>query len=200
MTAEVKTLQDIIKDMWSKQLIPIDMSDQADAHLVGQLCQAMADVIHKIHSQPICKKRPNEVGNAIEPFIKDSIAKLHGYTAKAATDASGRGQASGYPDILIQDNLGRYSYIECKTYNQKNLATTFRSFYLSPLKRPKVIHNARHIVISFEMQTIRGNNYVAHGFKIVDLYGLKCKLKQEWNASNRELYQQPILGEIGSAG
>ena len=79
-------------------------------------------------------------------------------------------------------------FFEVKTYNKKNANTTQRSFYFSPSSDPKVHSDGYHLAAVFEMKR-SGNNYWPSAFKIVDLYGLECDLKSEFNPDNRRLYE-----------
>ncbi|WP_292460575.1 restriction endonuclease [Methanothermococcus sp.] len=143
-------------------------------------------------------KRVNEVGNHIEPYVKEALSK-YGYADTPKTK-NGRRKSTGYPDIEFwhggkAENDGRVVYIEIKTYNEKNVDTTQRSFYASPPNDKegfKITHDAPHIVISFKIEKIN-NNYYATGFKIVDLYYLNGSIKREFNASNKELYDDKLV-------
>ncbi len=187
------TLQSIIANLYNKEVFPISLSKSDDARLIKDLCNATLDAIHKMALNPIHKRRPNEVGNAIEVFIKNARNELKGYSAETPSTIDGVSRSSGYPDILIKDPTNRYSYIECKTYTEKTLNSKFRSFFLSPSSAPKVIYDAHHIVIAMQMKHIKTNVYMSEGFKIIDVCHLPCILKQEWNSNNVELYNQPIL-------
>lgn len=72
--------------------------------------------------------RPNEVGNHIEPFVKDALNSL-GMKAEIPLTSNGKHQSAGYPDVFIQDVDNRITYLECKTYNQKSIGSSFRAFY-----------------------------------------------------------------------
>lgn len=187
------SLKSIIANMYNKEVLPLSLSKSEDAALVKDLCNATLNATHKIASNPIHKRRPNEVGNAIEVFVKNAINELNGYSAETPRTINGISKSSGYPDILIKDPIDRYTYIECKTYTKENLSSKFRSFFLSPSDTPKVIYDARHIVIAMQMTQIKANVYIPKEFKIVDVCFLPCILKQEWNSNNVELYNQPIL-------
>jgi len=59
--------------------------------------------------------RPNEVGNHIEPFVKDALNSVE-MEAGIPLTSNGKHQSAGYPDIFIKDKDGRITYLECKTY------------------------------------------------------------------------------------
>lgn len=110
-----------------------------------------------------------------------------GLVAAAPKTKDGKGKSTGYPDVRIEAKEGAI-YLEVKTYAAKNHKTTQRSFYLSPSESPKVIESAFHLLVGFEIER-NGNLYIPVAFEIVDLYGLDCDMKAEFNSDNRRLYE-----------
>jgi len=110
----------------------------------------------------------------------------------------------GYPDIFLEDRHGRPNYIECKTYNERNYQTTQRSFYFSPAERPtdfKVIHDARHIVVSFKIERAERdgkNAFVPVHWKIFSIDDLIGQIKHEFNSTNKQMYTKKALLAEGS--
>lgn len=108
-------------------------------------------------------------------------------------------QAVGYPDIFVKDRNRRPNYLECKTYNEKNYQTTQRSFYFSPAERPtdfKVIYDARHIIISFEIERAERNRkivFIPVYWKIFSPDNLIGQIKQEFNSTNKQMYTEEAL-------
>ena len=94
--------------------------------------------------------RVNEVGNKIEPFVKNALISM-GVEADTPKTKDGKKKSTGYPDLEFRDKNGKWHYLECKTYNAKNVDTTQRSFYFSPSEGFKVIRDSFHFVISFEI-------------------------------------------------
>ncbi|WP_421077558.1 restriction endonuclease [Methanothermococcus sp. Ax23] len=187
------------------KVIPLDLSANKDKKLVDDLIKASNEVIKDIRNTKGIKtkdgetpKRVNEVGNHIEPYVKKALSK-YGYATTPKTK-NGKHKSTGYPDIEFwyggkSENEGRVVYIEIKTYNEKNVNSSQRTFYASPPNDKdgfKIIHDAPHIVISFKIEKIN-NNYYATGFKIVDLYKLTGSIKREFNASNKELYDEELV-------
>jgi hypothetical protein len=187
------------------KVIPLDLSTNKDRKLIDDLIKASNEVINDIKNTGGIKtkdgktpKRVNEVGNHIEPYVKKALSK-YGYATTPKTKTGNR-KATGYPDIEFwhggkDENDGRVVYIEIKTYNEKNVNSSQRTFYASPPSDKdgfKIIHDAPHIVISFKIEKI-DNNYYATGFKIVDLCKLTGSIKREFNASNKELYDDELV-------
>ena len=80
-------------------------------------------------------------------------------------------------------------YLEIKTYSKNQSEAGFRSFYLSPSKDSKINKDAFHLLVSFEISQ-KNNNYIPKSFKVVDLYGLSCDMKSEFNSNNKRLYEK----------
>ena len=117
------------------------------------------------------RKRYNECGNDMENVLKKS----------SGGKLSGLGQAAGYPDLM---NEGSEYYLECKVANSKSMNTSFRSFYLSTLT--KIKKSQPHLLVCFKHHD--GKLSKDDEPIVRDLYDLELTLKQEWNASNKELY------------
>ena len=181
-----KPFHKVIQQLYSKKVIRFDVAKPEDALLQNNIEKVCMDVCNTLKQNPIESKRVNEVGNKIEPYVIDSFNKINGYKASVPCN-----RKTGYPDMLVEDSNNRYTYIECKTY--ENADTTFRSFYLSKGKTIKVQHDARHLVLGFEVEKISSGQYRPVGFKMVDAYALPCTLKEEWNSNNRLLYGLPLL-------
>ena len=160
--------------------------EQTNRKTLDQIISAMRQACQTVQGNPIERPRPNEVGNDMEPFVITSLNDV-GLVAAAPRTKDGKGKSTGYPDVRIETKEGAI-YLEVKTYAARNHRTTQRSFYLSPSESPKVIENAFHLLVGFEIER-NGNLYTPVAFEIVDLYGLDCDMKAEFNSDNRRLYE-----------
>ncbi len=171
--------------------------------LLRQLSKATQLGGQKAFQEGIFTARPNEAGNHIEPFVVDAIRQV-GLKADKPTAKSGKKKAAGYPDIQIVDERGIVVYLDCKTYNTKTKDQTFRTFYFSPSKDPKITKDALHLLISFELDTAERKSkraFIPIAWQIYTLDKLLIQVKHEFNASNRELYTKEALlaqGKIGN--
>lgn len=190
------SLSDVIEALSGCEVLPFDPEDPKDVKVLEVLCQMAREVMEEVNLQGIKRSRPNEVGNDIEVFVKDALIRL-GYDADIPRTADGGKKATGYPDIEFTDEFERTHYLECKTYNIKNISTTQRSFYLSPSENFKVTDDAHHFVISFEIYVSHreGNNnvYKCCHWKIVDVCNLPLNVKYEFNSDNRRLYDDSLV-------
>jgi hypothetical protein len=191
----------IMKSVSGFCIEPISKDCQLDNELVALMIKVAELTGERLSEKPIIRPRPNEVGNDIEEYILAAIRSI-GLKAERPKTIAGSLRTTGYPDILIFDRSNRPSYIECKIYEEGKKASTLRSFYLSPSKDFKVVYSARHLLIGFGVEGAliegsRKSSYVAKSFKIVDLSGLKCDVKYEFNSDNKRLYAD---GAVIAAG
>jgi hypothetical protein len=187
----------IIKSMCGRTILPMDVDSAEDSALVAQLARVAALAGELVRANPIRRNRPNEVGNDVESYVVTAATSV-GFTAARPKTASGRGRSTGYPDILLVGEDGRPTYLECKIFGEGGDLTTMRSFYLSPSDDFKVTLDARHLLMAFgvEREPIDGSQdsfYRATSFKLVDLSGLKCDVKYEFNSDNIRLYREHLI-------
>jgi len=191
----LKPLKDIpfnlvIEAMTGKKVISFDFAKSDHQRVLDLLKQAALNAGMEINRTGILRPRPNEVGNDIEPYAKSALNSL-GLNADVPTGPKGRKKSTGYPDILFWFNKKPY-YLECKTYNIENIETTQRSFYFSPSEEFKVIYDAPHFILSFEIYVAgeqRGKHiYKCKHYKILSIESLSLDVKYEFNSDNKRMY------------
>jgi hypothetical protein len=182
----------VVRALAEHSILKMDLADPHDADLLKKLTQIAAICGERLRANPIKRPRPNEVGNDVEPYVI-AAAKQAGLTCARPVTKSGALKSTGYPDILITDQPGRKTYLECKIFSADTAGTTQRSFYLSPSDDFKVCHDARLLLMAFEMvatpvEGSQNSSYSAVAFKLIDLHDLLCDVKYEFNSDNRRLY------------
>lgn len=186
------------------KVIPFNKDSPEDQQLLEDLVEATKIATGNANQRGIFTRRENEVGNHIEPFMIEALNKI-GLKADRPATKEGKKKAVGYPDIFVEDKDGRPNYIECKTHNERNYQTTQRSFYFSPAKRPtdfKVIYDARHIIISFKIESAEREGekaFIPVHWKIFTTDNLIGQIKHEFNSTNKQMYTEEALlaeGEI----
>jgi len=186
----------VIEAISGYKILPFDPTDSKDKTVLDNLIEACNLAGKKVNVKGISRTRPNEVGNDIEPFVKDALRSV-GYHADAPETKSGGKKAAGYPDIEFVDEFGRTNYLECKTYNIENVATTQRSFYLSPSEDFKITRDAHHFVVSFEIYVAsrqgRENIYKCRSWKRISVEALPVDVKYEFNSDNARLYAKDLV-------
>lgn len=189
-------LKVVIEGLSRKNVIPFDKNNDQDLDLLNKLKIVAENVLIEVNKNGIKRTRPNEVGNDIEPFVKEKLNEI-GFKADTPISLNGNRRSVGYPDIEFIDNYDRYNYLECKTYNIENINTTLRSFYLSPSEDFKVSKDAHHFGMSFEVYVDHsiGNHHIykINSWKILDLSQLALDVKYEFNSDNRRLYDSKLI-------
>ena len=194
----------VVESISGKKVIPFNKAKREHAELLKNLIKTAKLACANINAKGgILSARVNEVGNKVELPIKEALQGLGFKDADTPLNSKGRKQATGYPDIGFTFK-SLYVYVECKTFNKKNVSTTQRSFYLSPTEGFKVTRDAIHVVISIEMErekyvTLHGQSfgvYLARGWKIVQIENINVDVKREFNSDNKRMYaSENILAE-----
>ena len=182
--------QEVISALYGHRVEKFDITLDANAETLENIEIAVKQSCRDMQDTPIIKDRPNEVGNAVEPFLITALKRI-GFNASSPTTSTGKGRSTGYPDILVIRHDQLPIYIEVKTFSQKAVKSTMRSFYLSPSDDPKVSRDAHHIAVGYEIETTQGvDGSWPVSYEIVDLFDLKCGLKAEFNSNNVRLYEK----------
>lgn len=197
----LKPLKDIplklvIESLCNHTILPFEQSNPKDITVLQNLSKVAVIAGKKINDVGIKRKRANEVGNDIEPFVKQALESI-GYHSGTPLTIAGHKKNVGYPDLEFIDEFKRTNYLECKTYNIQNIDTTMRSFYLSPSEDFKITKDAHHFIISFEIieESRVGdlNQYKCRGWKILSAEKLLVNVKYEFNSDNARLYQKDLI-------
>jgi len=149
-------------------------------------------VLDEANKEPIKARRINEVGNQVENLVLKVIEDMGG-SANRPKAASGKIKAAGYPDLWVE-GPGFGAYLELKTFSAHTKASSQRTFYVSPSDDFKVTRDAYHLLLGFSTRKVAEDEYVLEDFYWVDLYHLNCRVKIEFNASNKDLY--PVGGDM----
>lgn len=139
-----------------------------------------------IEKREIEAARMNEAGNRVENVVLEAMHNMQIQAGRPRAE-SGRARSAGYPDLEATIG-GTAFYIEVKTFSAATVDSTQRSFYLSPSTDFKVTHDAIHLLVAIELTPTARGTYRAQTVRWLDLSGLRCDLKYEFNASNRDLY------------
>jgi len=190
---QMKALKDvpfnlIIECLSGHKIIPFNPENKNDKATLKLLEKTAVLAMKEINKDGIRSKRPNEVGNKIEPFIKNALIELD-CRADIPKTKSGKRQSTGYPDLLFYGIDGEVNYLECKTYSADTLDLSMRSFFVSPSENPKILCDAHHFLISFEMYKHTETIFKTRNYKIISLEDLRVNVKHEFNANNIALYK-----------
>ena len=184
----------IIQSLFDVAVKKFDPKDHKE--ILSKIARAMSQACKAVKKNPINRRRPNEAGNDIEKFVLQAL-KDEKLEAGPPATRSGKGKSAGYPDIKIETG-SMPIYLEVKTHSESQPKTSLRSFFLSPAAEPKVTEDGFHLLVCFVMFR-EGDQFVPTEFKIMDLYGLDCDMKFEFNSDNRRLYQKRRLLAQGNS-
>ncbi|MGB3479278.1 MAG: hypothetical protein WBB67_08970 [bacterium] len=180
----------VIEAITGKRVLSYNSAKTDHQKVLDLLKQSAQSAGETINETGILRPRANEVGNDVEPYVKNAMNKVK-LNADTPVDSSGNKKALGYPDILFWFNKKPY-YLECKTYNIKNVNTTQRSFYFSPSQEFKVTYDAPHFLLSFEIyeEGQKGNMHIykCKHYKILSIESLSIDVKNEFNSDNKRMY------------
>jgi len=184
-----------IKALTGYEVLRFDLSNSDNQRLLELLKIAAQIAGDEAYKQGIFTRRPNEAGNHIEPFVVSALREV-GLKAGKPRTKSGKIKVAGYPDIEIVDMRGEVIYLDCKTYNTATKNQSFRTFYFSPSRDPKITKDAFHLLLSFELTREERKGQMAFvpiSWQLYTLENLKVQVKHEFNASNRDLYKPEFL-------
>jgi len=188
----------VIKAISGFKVLSFNKTNGEDLALLEKLTQALNIATLEANKVGIFSDRPNEVGNHIEPFVRDALKRV-GYKALIPITKKGIHRSAGYPDIEIRGNDGSLSYLECKTYSVKSEDSSFRAFYLKPSEDFKITGDARHLLVGFEIKSETRKSksaFVPVRWRLYTLEKLRVQVKHEFNASNVDIYRsEALLGE-----
>ena len=180
----------LVKIISGHKILPFDENNREDMALLETLKRVCNQAMKDAHKKGMYKNRANEAGNKIEDFVKKALSK-NGFTANTPQNTKGKKQPMGYPDILIEKPDGEKIYLECKTYNRKTIKDTRRTFYIQASENTKIMHDAMHLMVSFEIETAQRNGsdvFFPVNWKLYSLEHLRLQRKPEFNASNKDMY------------
>jgi hypothetical protein len=134
-------------------------------------------------------RRINEASAFFEERLMRGLDGIEGIRCEIPQTRAGVAQRSGYPDLKITDEAtGEIYYLDPKLMEQGSVKSSFRTFYFEPKDETlKVTDDATHLLMGIEHDGVVGEWQFLR-YRVMDLSGLKVRLKAEFQASNRELY------------
>lgn len=182
----------VIKALTGFEVLEFKRNDSNHKKLLANICTAADDAATKILANGgIDKARPNEVGNAVEAFVKTGLLNVGYKDVDTPSGKSGKKKSQGYPDIEFTAK-GSAVYLEVKSYGVGKGGGSMRSFYFSPSDDFKVSKNALHLLIAFEITRKNSKSFVT-GWKIITVDNLLVDVKYEFNSNNSRLYTEHSL-------
>ena len=185
---------EVIFDATGKKVIGIDPKNEADRRVIKQISAVLDEVVRRMNaSESVIQEIPriNEVSSHFEDTMRELLDAAPGLSCEFPRTAGGRVQRSGYPDLrLVDEETKRVYYLDPKLYAAGSRESSFRTFYFEPKQATnKVRDDAVHLVVGFEHEPRKDGRWNFTRWDLVDLAHFRVKLKAEFQASNRDLYQ-----------
>jgi len=183
------------------KVLPVDTTDSVDVAMlthVQESLDAMLLELAKAENLIHAVGRVNEISRHVEDFLLSRLNAAEGYRCTIPSNAKGRVQRSGYPDLrLVHTASERVFYIDPKVYKLGSESSSFRSFYFEPkLETNKILDNASHLIVGIAHSGKVEGRWQLDTWKVVDLINFRVRLKAEFQSSNHELYKdEAVLGE-----
>jgi len=191
---------DVIEAATGHAVIPVEVTRDADLLAGLNACIAAALARCNEADHPIRQVgRINEASAHLESEILLQLDAVPGWKAGIPKTASGSEQRSGYPDIRLELEDGRVVYLDPKLYSADSRSSSFRSFYYEPKTATNKVNDpAMHLLVGVQHNGETGQNLRLNQWELVDLSRLLIQLKAEFQASNRDLYQDETVVITGS--
>lgn len=196
---------EVVRAVSDKRVLPVDSMESVDAALLAAIELALADCLEKLNTAEHSIHtigRVNEVSRPIEDFLQQALDAVDGLECRVPITAEGEAQRSGYPDLrLLHVESGRVFYIDPKVYKSGSERSGFRTFYFEPkLETNKILDDASHVIVGIAHGGKVDGRWQFQSWRIVDLAGFRVRLKAEFQASNKDLYQEAaIIGRSDDA-
>ncbi len=186
---------EVVEAVSECEVLPVNLKDEVDARMLNALTVALDDCLVQLNAMG---HTIHEVGrvNEISRYVEDRLLKLlnatEGLRCEVPLNASGDRQRSGYPDLrLLDEASGRVFYVDPEIYRLGSEQSSFRTFYFEPKKATnKILDDASHLIVGVAHSGKVAGRWQLDHWKIVNLVDFRVRLKAEFQASNRELYQR----------
>ncbi len=185
-----------------KKVIPMEKMKSAErvkAAIIKAVDQTLVEMNQE--GSPIKELRRINEGSK---FFEDRLQKLldaeEGLRCEFPKNRDGKLQRSGYPDLVITDELtGEVYYLDPKLLEHGSVKSSLRTFYFEPKDQTlKITQDAAHLLVGIEHDGVDGN-WKFTGYHLVDLYFLKVSLKAEFQAPNQDVYSERSVLETRSS-
>jgi hypothetical protein len=177
----------LVKQSTGFDLIPINCSNSSDKILIDTLDKILKKFLKTSTSTHFRYegRRINEVGRRIEETVVNEMNKPPVLIVR-------RLGKSGYPDIEISHSQ-HITYLEVKTSSIKEEVdySSFRYFYYSNVN--KIKSNAMHLLLNITVTQESPGYWKVDKYDLHDLSTLSLSLKNEFNASKKDLMDEKSI-------
>lgn len=187
----------VINSITKKKIIPINDKNKVDKEIIEVVKASISKALKKMNSSNSPTNnlsRINEASRFFENFFVSDLNKLKNFECSFPLNAKGKAQRSGYPDILLKHlPSGKITYLDPKLYEKNSKKSSYRTFYYEPkFETNKVLYDAHHLIIGIGHDGNSGKWKFVE-WSLLDLTKLKIKLKLEFQASNKQMYNSNLI-------
>ena len=181
-----------------KRVLSIDARNENDRRVVKSISEVLDAVMQRMNADdsPVQNVgRINEASSHFEDMLREKLNQMPGFSCDFPRTAEDRVQRSGYPDLkLTETATNRVFYLDPKLYAAGSRDSSFRTFYFEPkVTTNKVRDDAVHLLVGFEHEPKSNGHWKFTRWDLVDLSHFKVRLKAEFQASNRDIYQPQAI-------
>lgn len=184
----------VIAEASGEKVLPLDSVCEPVLDAIGRAADATLDKLNSPISPIVGLRRINEASRHFEDSLLELLDAQPDLHCQIPVTREGKYQRSGYPDLIITHiPTGRTYYLDPKLYEASSRDSSLRTFYYTPRKETsKILKSAHHLLIGFAHDGKDGQ-WTFQSWDLVDLSKTELKLKSEYNASNKGLYQNDTV-------
>lgn len=192
---------DVLAATSGKKILTVDPATDTPwldklAASLDRTIAALNDPSHPIHSVG----RINEASRHIEDQLLKELNSIPGWICTIPKTADGKEQRSGYPDLRLEIEDGRVVYLDPKLYARDSRDSSLRTFYYEPKTTTAKVHDdAIHLLVGVAHNSGEGGSLRFEKWDLVDVSRIRVRLKAEFQASNRDLYNTESIVRTASS-
>ncbi|WP_411847693.1 hypothetical protein AAFN60_10835 [Roseibacillus persicicus] len=181
----------VIEQASGQRVLPLDSVCEPVLDAIAQAADSTMQKLNEPTSPLIGLRRINEASRFFEDSLLELLDSHPDLRCQIPLTQEGNAQRSGYPDLMLtHEPTGRVYYLDPKLYEASSQESSLRTFYFTPRsKTSKILKNGHHLLIGFAHDGKDGQ-WQFESWRLVDLSQISLTLKSEYNASNKELYQE----------
>lgn len=178
-----------------RRIVAVD--PQRDAPWLERLASILDDTLEAMNAPDHDIRtagRINEASRFIEDELLSRCNAVEGWTCGIPTNASGKEQRSGYPDLRLVLEDGSVVYLDPKLSASDSRDSSLRTFYYEPKRKTgKVLDDARHLLVGVHHNGGTGDDLRLDSWELLDVSKLRVRLKAEFQASNKDMYRPETI-------
>lgn len=195
--------REVVKAATGRDILPVKPEAPEDRALLDHVAKAADELLRRLNAPDSPARglaRVNEVSRLAEDHLRE-LLNSGDFSCEFPRPAGGRAaRRSGYPDLrLTHLPSGRVTYLDPKLFEETSRRSSLRTFYYEPKTLTgKITDDARHLLLGVSHDG-RDGAWTFLKWELLDLYTLRVRLKAEFQASNRDLYQNERILRSGGA-